>query len=368
VKLLVKQWLLIGMTNCLDAAIVTALGVADNFCSSIGLQDDYFTTLYDTLRTFLSPYVHYPLGLIGLDIHYVIWLSCVLAPFIFIIILPLITFTLFYCCICVVNFIKYKHEFSEIGHQRCWKKAGRLICAIMWRTLGRLWHGYEVRGLDKLPNDPEKPAMLVYYHGEVPLDCYYLMAELVLRKHDKTKSVADRFLFRIPGWKNMLESFNVIKGSREECQSALKEGYFLVLAPGGTREMLYSDANYEVYWGSRLGYAKIALHCNVPIYPVVTRNIREVFRFVRWRPFWKWQLQLYEKFKFPFVLMYGGFPSKLITYIGDPINIHTTGEIEAKDLDNLVQNTMTSIIDRVQPKPGKILRAISERFLTVDVH
>ena len=49
----------------------------------------------------------------------------------------------------------------------------------MWRTLGRIWNGYEVRGLEKLPDDRRSPAMLVYYHGEVPLDCYYLMAELV---------------------------------------------------------------------------------------------------------------------------------------------------------------------------------------------
>ena len=76
----------------------------------------------------------------------------------------------------------------------------------------------------------------------------------------------------------MLEAFNVIRGTRSECEEAFSQGYFVLLAPGGTREMLYSDANYDIHWGSRLGYAKLALKAKVPIYPVFTRNIREVYK------------------------------------------------------------------------------------------
>ena len=98
----------------------------------------------------------------------------------------------------------------------------------------------------------------------------------IINGQNKVKVVADRCLFRVPGWKTMLDALSIMSGTREECEAALNAGSTLVLSPGGTREMLYSDSNYKVFWGSRLGYAKIAIKCQVPIYPVFTRNIREV--------------------------------------------------------------------------------------------
>ena len=78
-------------------------------------------------------------------------------------------------------------------------------------------------------------------------------------------------------------------------------------------------------------------------------------------------MQLYEKFKFPFVLLYGGFPAKLTTFIGDPIHVDPGDNIEAEELNDKVQSAVRAIVDQVQPKPGKILRAISERFLKPDL-
>ena len=102
------------MSNYLDAAIATALGAGDRFLNIFGLDKDYLTGGYDQLRSFLGPHVQYPLGLIGLDVDYLVWLLCVLAPIIFAFVLPLITVTVFYLCICVINFVKFKHHFYQV--------------------------------------------------------------------------------------------------------------------------------------------------------------------------------------------------------------------------------------------------------------
>jgi len=57
--------------------------------------------------------------------------------------------------------------------------------------------GYEISGFEKIPD--EGPALLVYYHGAIPIDLYYLMANVILHKRRHLRAVGDRFLFAIPG-------------------------------------------------------------------------------------------------------------------------------------------------------------------------
>ena len=57
--------------------------------------------------------------------------------------------------------------------------------------------GYEVQGLDRIPDSG--PALIIYYHGAVPLDIYYLIAKIYLKKRRLIYPIGDRFLFYIPG-------------------------------------------------------------------------------------------------------------------------------------------------------------------------
>ena len=53
-------------------------------------------------------------------------------------------------------------------------KAGREVLLALWNFLGWIWHGYEVVGLDNIPESG--PALIVYYHGALPVDYYYLVS------------------------------------------------------------------------------------------------------------------------------------------------------------------------------------------------
>lgn len=54
-----------------------------------------------------------------------------------------------------------------------------------------------MNGLENIPDDT--PALLVYYHGAIPIDIYYLLAKSILFKDRLIHTVGDRFLFKIPG-------------------------------------------------------------------------------------------------------------------------------------------------------------------------
>ena len=65
----------------------------------------------------------------------------------------------------------------------------------MWVAFGSMWHGYEVQGWENIPD--EGPALLVYYHGAVPIDYYQLVGNCILKKRRVIHSVVDKFLFKV---------------------------------------------------------------------------------------------------------------------------------------------------------------------------
>ncbi|XP_053321950.1 transmembrane protein 68 isoform X2 [Spea bombifrons] len=214
---------------------------------------------------------------------------------------------------------------------------------------------YEICGMDKLPD--ESPALIVYYHGALPVDYYYFVSRVILLKGRTIHSVGDHFLFKIPGLRPLLELFNVIHGPKEECVRALSNGHLLAISPGGVREALFSDENYTIIWKNRTGFAQVAIDAKVPIIPMFTQNIREGFRTLGWLRLFQW---LYERFKIPLVPLYGGFPVKLCTHLGDPIPYDPN--VGAAELAEKTKCALQSLIDRHQKVPGNILRALLERF------
>uniref|UniRef100_A0A670I4E5 Transmembrane protein 68 n=1 Tax=Podarcis muralis TaxID=64176 RepID=A0A670I4E5_PODMU len=69
---------------------------------------------------------------------------------------------------------------------------------------------------------------------------------------------------------------------------------------------------------------------------------------------------LYEKTRLFYLPVYGGFPVKLRTYIGEPIPYDPN--ITAAELAEKTKTAIENLRDKHQKTPGNILRAISERF------
>ena len=122
--------------------------------------------------------------------------------------------------------------------------------------------GYEVIGLEHLP-ETGGGALLIYYHGALPIDMYYLTAETMLKCNRLIHTVGDRFLDRIPGWRLVSRVMNVTSGSVQSCVATLRAGELLSIAPGGVYEAQFGDSVYEVLWKNRTGFARVALEAKV---------------------------------------------------------------------------------------------------------
>lgn len=66
----------------------------------------------------------------------------------------------------------------------------------LWTHATFLFIGYEVDGMENIPD--KGPALIIYYHGAIPIDIYYFMAK-VLAKERLVHTVGDYFLFKVPG-------------------------------------------------------------------------------------------------------------------------------------------------------------------------
>jgi len=301
------------------------------------------------------------------DLDYMLWIKWLLSPIIItFVILPLLILILIYVSSLslyiyrahrkrLIRKVTSAVEQGEISADLFWA-AGRETVATLWDAHAWLWHGYELKGLEHLPTDGG--ALLVYYHGAIPVDYYYLVNRIFLLKEVMVSSVVDKFLFKVPGIKLVLEVFNCTPGTVDTCAEQLKQGKILGLSPGGVYEAQFGDHNYKIMWKNRLGFAKAALQAEVPVLPVFTENIRESFRVLPCGH--KFFLRLFERTRLPLRPLFGGFPVKLPTHIGEPI--YSTPDTTPEQLRDQCRDALEKMVEEHQRVPGSIFRGIVDRF------
>ena len=231
------------------------------------------------------------------------------------------------------------------------------FCAQAIHLYSQVFHSYEIVGLDNIP--AHRPALLIYYHGVVPVDMIFLPMQIYIHKRRVIHGVADRFLFFIPFWSPLIQDY-IFTGPPEKCVTTLRNGNLLQISPGGAREALFATCRYETVWNNRAGFARVAQEAKVEIIPIFTRNIRQMFILPEF--FQRLFRPLYEKYRLPFVPLLGIFPVKLVTYIGKPIP-HDIAET-ANELANITKQSIETLITTYQSFPASIIEAVGERFIT----
>lgn len=307
--------------------------------------DNYTASLYDIMVEYV-------------DTEYSLWLTWFLTPVIVTFLLPAVIIILIYISSIIFHIYRLYRLRVVSGVQNDWRQAARIAVCALWDAHGWLWHGYEIKGIE---NIPEGPFLIIYYHGALPIDMYYFIARMQLFKRRLIHTVADRLLFKIPGWSALLEGLCVIPGTVQTCAGVLKCGNPLAISPGGVYEAQFGDHCYRLNWKSRIGFAKVALEAKVPIVPMFTQNVREAFRTVGWlRGVW---LRVYSATRVPLAPVYGGFPVKLTTHLGPPIPYDPT--LTPDQLQLKVAKAIEDLIEEHQRVPGSILVALSERIYQV---
>lgn len=210
--------------------------------------------------------------------------------------------------------------------------------------------------MENIPKDGS--ALLVYYHGVIPVDYYYLNSRHLIHRKKLMYTIAADFLFKTPGLRLLMEVIKATPGTVQQIGDLLKNGHIVSVAPGGIREAQFSTEYYELIWNNHLGFAKAAILGKAPIVPVFTKNIREAFRTA---PFFRGLFRkIYEKTKLPLLPLYGGFPVKLTTYVGEPIPYDPA--VTPEELAEKTSQAIRNLILEHQQLPGSIVSAMMERF------
>jgi len=211
------------------------------------------------------------------------------------------------------------YQFVRVAKALKWRTnvaigLGRDCISGAWKIVMRVWHGQEFRGFENIPS--RGGALVVWFHGVIPVDYFGLIAEIQLKHGRMMRSIVDRCLTKIPAFHLFEEYLGCFCQGREYCIKALQDGEILGVAPGGSTEAIMAEG-YEVKWGSRTGFSEVAIKAGVPVIPVFTQNIKQAYMTLqtgRWIG-----LYLFNTFRLPILPVYGGFPVKLVTHIGEPI-------------------------------------------------
>jgi 1-acyl-sn-glycerol-3-phosphate acyltransferase len=227
-------------------------------------------------------------------------------------------------------------------------------------AFGRSYNGYSMHGEQNIPK--VGPALIVFYHGLVPLDAWYFGLEYYQKHGRMIRALGDNFLFQTPGLKQIAHTVGCIPGDPTSAQGLLERGHLVAVSPGGVREAISGRSNnYKLLWKNRVGFAKLALKSGVPIIPGFTQNVEQLYT----APFAEHPMiqKAYEKTRLPLLPILGvgplPFPVKLTTYIGEPILPHK-GETPEK-LAHRTKDALESLILKHQAPKQTIFEALLDR-------
>jgi 1-acyl-sn-glycerol-3-phosphate acyltransferase len=134
-------------------------------------------------------------------------------------------------------------------------------------------------GLENIPR--RQPCLFVGNHTLFSLDVPILVAELYTKRGIVTRSLGDHVHFKIPFWRALLTRFGVIDGTRENCARLMAAGESVLVFPGGAREVFkHKGEKYQLLWGERLGFARMAIQYRYPIVPFAAVGVEDAWDIV----------------------------------------------------------------------------------------
>ncbi|MCY1078667.1 lysophospholipid acyltransferase family protein [Archangium lansingense] len=159
-------------------------------------------------------------------------------------------------------------------------KPERNLPQTLWLSgfeLLRRYHRYRVIGLETLLEPGAK--LIVAYHGR-PLAFDQCMLTVVL--HERLGYLPHGIIHGAfdenPVMKWLINGLGFVTKDGPELEAAVARGEHILVQPGGTREGCRSFRHrYEVDWGERTGYLRLAIKYGLPIVPVAGDGVDDAF-------------------------------------------------------------------------------------------
>ncbi|MFE3702985.1 lysophospholipid acyltransferase family protein [Nocardia tengchongensis] len=109
-----------------------------------------------------------------------------------------------------------------------------------------------------------------------------LLAHEILERHDRlVRGLAENVLIDVPGLRDVLHRWGIVRGNRHNCTTLLEKGEAVAVFPGGGREAMRGKGQkYQLMWEGRTGFAKMAIAAGAPIVPIAMVGGDDVFDIV----------------------------------------------------------------------------------------
>lgn len=161
--------------------------------------------------------------------------------------------------------------------------------------------------LEQQENIPKTGGvLLVGNHAFFGIDGLVL-GMLVLRETSRyVRFLGERNLWRIPGVGRALTALGAVPGEPVAAKRLLEEGEVVGVYPGGIDDSWKSsDDRYRLKWGTRSGFAKVAMRAKVPIVPMAGHGIDDMYSIVG-REHWLGR-RLFGSARYDFPIAFGAF-------------------------------------------------------------
>ncbi len=127
--------------------------------------------------------------------------------------------------------------------------------------------------------DAQRPAMYVGNHTIYGVLDSPIIIDYLFNQHKiAIVSLGDHLHFKVPLWRNMVKNMGAIDGLQEYVKEVMKQGYSILVFPGGGREVVKRKGEeYQLIWKERYGFLKLAQAYNYDIAPFVALGGDDVY-------------------------------------------------------------------------------------------
>ena len=234
-----------------------------------------------------------------------------------------------------------------------------------------VYHRHEVFGLSNIPKSGS--VIIASTHSLATYDLVLLMHHIYEKFGRFPRSLIDRAFYKMPMIGSFMEDLGCVVGDQDNARSILSNGEILCIAPGGMKESLRPRTRkYQIDWGSRKGFARLAIETSTPIILAACHSADDIFD-VYESKFTSWA---YRRFKLPLFIAKGlgptvlPKPAKLFHMLSEPITppVCADGPLTDEMVQNFheqLQHKMTQLICRAtkmmnHEKKQKLLENVGE--------
>jgi len=186
-----------------------------------------------------------------------------------------------------------------------------------------------------IANLPDDGSLLVGNHTIYAfLDLPFMMAEVWKHRRIAIRALGEDAHYAVPVWRDLLGAFGMVRGTRDNVRALMRDDQTILVFPGGSREVFKRRGQqYQLLWGERTGFARLAIEQGYPIVPCAAVGADDMFDVIvdQRTPLYGQLALAYEKvmgFPTPPVVRGVGLtgiprPERLYFWFGEPID--TTG-------------------------------------------